>query len=592
MKNVRKIGIIGIGPRGGYACERLVLELTKQNSFHNIHFSLFESTGYFGNGQVYNLKQNPSNWINITERILELNRREAINIDTLKIASFPSYHEWIDKDFAVLSNDNIDTYPPRAQVGRYLSQRFQSLTKPLIDSKIVSLYNEQVKEVIWLSNSKIQITTCSNTYAEFDEILLTIGHQLTELSQQIKEWSGYVDNKTNIHLFKAPYPVADYLYHENLNSNSVIGIRGFGLAMIDVVRAISEKFGKFVIEDRDTQSCFFQIDEGIKNMLIPFSLNGLPPVPKPLTAKIDKWFEPSATAILNFEKEIGNKQIQRKAENQYFLIAAFAPIAAAIYSELPNTKNPQNLSIAAIEDLIIQWLEDQSFEHPIFISSKQAARKTMKEFVGMAIGENAISLDYCIGQVWRHCQPSIYEKLSFNKCSNSVFAKIIELDESTKRYSYGPPVESIQQLLALINVGMLNLDFVNDPNIELTKEGWRFHLEDKSIIANMMIDSVLDSPEIRSVKSSIVQNMLADDLIKVVHDNLGVETDEHGYLISKNNDIKIPIALLGRLAKGTIIGVDAILECFGSRPRQWAKQAAKNHINWVNKINKQKKKIF
>ena len=583
MKDVRKIGIIGIGPRGGYACERLVLELTKQNSFHNTHFSLFESTGNFGNGQVYDLKQNPSNWINISERILELDRREAIKIGTLKIASFPSYHDWIDKDFVALSNDKKDTYPPRALIGKYLSQRFQSLTGSLINSNILSLYNEQVKEINLLNNDKVKIVTSSNTYMEFDEVLLTIGHQLTELSQQIKNWSKFVDDKTNINLFKAPYPVADYLYHKNLNNNSIIGIRGFGLAMIDVVRAISEKFGKFVIEDKETQSCSFQIDEGIENMLIPFSLNGLPPAPKPLTAKIDKWFEPSAKAILNFEKQIGNKQIQRKAENRYFLIAAFAPIAAAIYSELPNTKNPQNLSIAAIEDLIIQWLEDQSFEHPIFISSKQSARKTMKEFVGMAIGKSAISLDYCIGQVWRHCQPSIYEKLSFNKCSNSVFAKIIELDESTKRYSYGPPVESIQQLLALINVGILNLDFVNDPNIDLSKEGWRFNLDEKSIIANMMIDSVLYYPQIRSVKSSIVQNMLADDLIKVVHDNLGVQTDESGYLISENNDKKIPITLLGRLAKGSIIGVDAILECFGPRPRQWAKQVAKNHIDWLNK---------
>jgi len=137
------------------------------------------------------------------------------------------------------------------------------------------------------------------------------------------------------------------------------------------------------------------------------------------------------------------------------------------------------------------------------------------------------------------------------------------LDESTKRYSYGPLIESIQQLLALINEGIKNLDFVNDPNIELSKEGWRFYLDDKSIIANMMIDSVLYYPQIRSVKSSIVQNMLADDLIKVVNDNLGVETDESGYLISENNDKKIPITLLGRLAKGSIIGVDAIMECFG-----------------------------
>jgi len=164
-----------------------------------------------------------------------------------------------------------------------------------------------------------------------------------------------------------------------------------------------------------------------------------------------------------------------------------------------------------------------------------------------------------------------------------VIAQIIELDESTKRFSYGPPVESIQQLLALIEAGILNLDFVNDPNIELLKEGWRFSVGEKSITANMMVDSVLDSPQIKAVKSSIIKNMLADDLIKVVHDDLGVETNETAYLISENHEQNVPIALLGRLAKGSIIGVDAILECLGSRPQQWAKQAAKNHSDWLDK---------
>jgi len=583
MTAVRKIGIIGIGPRGGYALEKLILELVERNGLSNIHLSLFESTGNFGNGQVYGVNQNSSNWINITERILELAPRKAIDTNTLKIASFPSYQDWVDKDFAAVAKDTIDTYPPRAQIGKYLSQRFQSLAKPLIQSNIVALYKEQVNELKLVGQDYVQIITNTNRYEELDEILLTIGHQTTELDQQLLDWSLIAKNKETISLFESPYPVINYLDHENLNSKSIIGIRGFGLAMIDVVRAIAETFGRCTIVNEKTRLTTYQPEAKKTPILVPFSLDGLPPAPKPLNAKIDKWFEPTEAAILKFEEEIGNRQIQREAASPHFLITAFAPIAATIYSELPNAINPQNLSKIAIEDLIVQWLEDQSFEHPLVTPRKQAARKSMEEFVDMAIGKNAISLDYCIGQVWRHCQPSIYKQLSFNACSDKVFAEIIELDESTKRYSYGPPVESIQQLLALEKSGVLNLDLVNDPTIELTEEGWQFNLGDTAITATIMIDSVLDSPKIKLVKSPIVKNMLSDDLIKVVHDNLGVETDENGYLISNNNR-KLPIALLGRLAKGTIIGVDAILECFGDRPQLWSKQAAENHIDWLKKI--------
>jgi len=583
MTAIRKIGIVGVGPRGGYSLEKLIIELVKQNSLLNIHISLFESTGNFGNGQVYDIDQNSSNWVNITERILELDQREAIDIDSLKIASFASYHDWADKDFNTLSDDTIDTYPPRAQVGEYLSQRFQSLAKPLIQSNIIALHKEQVKEVKLLNNDKIQISTNAKAYEEFDEVLLTIGHQSTELPQQIADWEKFAGDKKNINLFKSPYPVADYLHHKNLNNESIIGIRGFGLAMIDVVRAIAEKFGEFITLDEQTRSSTYQIEQKGIPTIVPFSLDGLPPSPKPLNAQIDKWFKPTEASILKFEKHIGDKKNQTAAESPRFLIEAFAPIAAGIYLDLPDIINPQNLSASAIIKLIEKWLEDQSFENSLIISRKQPAKESMKSFVEMATGEAAISLDYCIGQVWRYCQPSIYKKLSFNECSDNVFAEIIALDESTKRYSYGPPVESIQQLLALEEAGVLNLDMANDPNIKLTAEGWQFNLADQSITANFMIDSVLDAPQIKVVNSPIVENMLVDNLIKIVHNDLGVETNENGYLISKESDKKIPIALLGRLAKGTIIGVDAILECFGSRPLQWAKQASEKHINWLNK---------
>lgn len=580
---MRKIGIIGLGPRGGYALERLIVELAKQDCLSTIHISLFEATGNFGNGQVYDLVQNTSNWINITERALELEKRKTISTKILKIESFPSYHEWIDKDFDSLSKDEIDTYPPRAKIGKYLSNRFQSLIKPLIQAKIVSLHKEEVKKIDWIAYNQLKITTDSSIHDAFDEILITIGHQPTKLSEQIMDWDKYATNNDTVTLFKSPYPVAHYLQHKNLKPTSTIGIRGFGLAMIDVVRAIAGKYGEFTMNDKNNGSCTYQTKYEIKNMFIPFSLDGLPPVPKPLNARIDSWFEPSKTAILNFEKQIGNTQIQKEAKNTHFLIAAFTPIAANVFATVSNTINTQKVSQQEIEKIIRHWLKDQSIEHALITPTNQAVEKSMHNFIAMAKGKAPVSLDYCIGQVWRHCQPTIYKALSHNECSDEVFAEIIALDEATKRYSFGPPVESIEQLLALTKAGILNLDMVKDPTIKTTNEGWQFEHSSKSITATIMIDSVLDSPKIKAVSSPLVQNMLDDGFIKVVHNDLGVTTTENGYLISSDENQKVPIALLGRLAKGTVIGVDAILECFGARPRQWAQKAAQNHIDWINK---------
>lgn len=586
MVQQRRLSIIGVGPRGGYALERLVIELSNENNLSHIHFLLFERTGNFGNGQVYTLHQNSSNWINITERALALDRREVIQIDELKIDSFPSYHEWADKDFDSMTEEEKDTFPPRAQVGDYLSQRFQSLVRPLIQANLAALYEEEVEEIEWLDNGQFQIITDQQTHEAVDEVLLTIGHQATELDEQLVNWSQFATDKKGIHLFKNPYPTSSYLHHEALNANSIVGIRGFGLAMIDVVRAIAEKFGTFTVVDEKTQRCEYEAEQTMNSLMVPFSLTGLPPAPKPLNAQIDSWFKPSEAAILAFERQIGNKSIQKEAKSTRFLIDAFSPIAARVYQSLPNNNDNSDLSASKLKELIGQWLEDQSFKHPTILSTEKSTAQMMQAIVGMAIGEHAISLDYCIGQVWRHCQPSIYDQLSYNECADDVFGEIIKLDESTKRYSYGPPVESLQQLLALAKVGILNLNFTADPDIELTEKGWQFTASEQSITANFMIDSILAAPKIKVVKSNLVKDLLSEDMMKAVHDDFGVLTDDNGYLIPRKEKKAIPIALLGRLAKGTVIGVDAILECFGPRPRQWAKQSANHHKQWLAKHRK------
>jgi len=579
---MRKIGIVGVGPRGGYSFECLIIELIEQNSLRDIHFSLYEATGDFGNGQIYDVGQNSSNWLNITERILELDERQSIDTKTIKINSFPSYHQWVSKNIKSLSNVEVDSYPPRAQIGKYLSERFQSFINPLLDAKIVRLHKELVKEIKRLKNNKVQLNINDTSFEEFDEILLTIGHQTTELSDQILEWEKFARDKAELELYKSAYPVESYLKSKTLNEKSIIGIRGFGLAMIDVVRAIAEKYGNFKIVDKNTGSYRFQIEEKTEIEIVPFSLDGLPPVPKPLNASIDNIFKPSELTISKFGKQIGDENNQKDAQSTDLLISAFAPIAAEVFENISNNNNTDNISNTEIEKLVFRWLKDQNTEHALFTTLDQAPEESMREFVAMASGNAPISLDFCIGQVWRHCQPTIYSELSYNECSDEVFTEIIKLDESTKRYSYGPPVASINQLLALIKSEILNLDFANNPEIKLTQTGWEIKDSANTITASIMIDSVIDSPKIKAVKSSLVRNLLNDELIQVVHDDLGVVTDDCGYLISKNQEKKIPIALLGRLAKGTVIGVDAILECFGSRPQDWARKAAKNHTDWLN----------
>ena len=312
MEKNRKIGIIGIGPRGGYALENFIIEVSEKAILSKVHILLFEETGNFGNGQVYNTNQVSTNWINITERVLHLDKRPEIKCETVHIPSFPSYHEWAGKDYDNVPKTKEDTFPPRAKIGKYIAERFQTLANPLLKAKIVSLLQERVKDVTMCSNHKMVLTTNHTTYDDIDEILLTIGHQPTELSAQLSEWEKFATDNPKLDLFKSSYPITNFLTCDNLTEKSKIGIRGLGLAMIDVARSIAEKFGNFVVEDETTKLCRYETVYDIQHMLIPFSLDGLQLVPKPLNAQIDAWFAPTATEISTFETTINDAETQKK----------------------------------------------------------------------------------------------------------------------------------------------------------------------------------------------------------------------------------------------------------------------------------------
>lgn len=573
MSFSRTLAIIGLGPRGSYAFERLIHQLHAHQCLDAIQIMLFEMSDETGNGQVYNLSQPDSNWINISERMLELDARKVITVHGHHIPGFPSYHTWAGIDMDTQATSEHDTYPPRAHVGKYLKERFQSLYSALKKLGIITMHQEKVEKIETENDGLYTIITSQKTHAHVDEILITIGHQPTEYDAQMADWKLFTKKKKHVTLFEDPYPVRHYTNHQFFDENATIGIRGFGLAMIDVARAIAERFGTFAMLDESTNQVEYTSSHDIHDLLIPFSLDGLPPSPKPLTPAIDDWFKPHSAQVDVFKRSIGNKEAQKNAKNAQFVIDAITPIAATIFDRLIE----KTISLHEIEFHIGSWLKDAEYQCSLLIPRNQSPGTTMKALVDMATGERTASLDFCVGQVWRHCQPTMYDQLSYSDCKDEVIAEIIRLDERMKRYAYGPPVESIQQILALKEAGVLNLDFIADPNITCHDDGWRFSNGNSSITVNMMINSVLDSPKIRDVCSGLITHLLSDKKIQPINDDLGIMTTEEAMVISKNDNINTSVALLGRLAKGTLIGVDAILECFGKRADNWAEAAAKRH---------------
>ncbi|SFD34175.1 FAD/NAD(P)-binding protein [Algibacter pectinivorans] len=564
MKN---FAIIGIGPRGLYALEMLLINLNKANKKLNI--TIFEPTAHEGAGPVWDINQAESNWVNIHERALSgLKARPSFNFDSKIISSFPAYHDWSEFN---QTQEDPDTFPSRKKIGQYLHERYLALETVLKTSKFFKKVNKEVTALDYQDNL-IKLSTNENQTYNLDAILITIGHQPTELSDEMKQWKHFAETeKDNIQFYDNPYSVCKFEDLKNQKTNT-INIRGFGLAMIDVMRALTiNKFGYFKVIDSHTLKTEYVQLKPQNLSLVPFSLDGKPMAPKPLNQAIDDWYKPNNEVLSAFKKEIELAAKKDTTNNIHFLIDAISKIASHIYLSLQDRALPHNLNDKALKLIISNWLQDNNYKHGLIQKTNISTYKLIERYIQMGLGKIPVSLDYCVGQVWRHCQPTLYASLSHSLLDNEVIEDIIKLDDHSKRYSYGPPIESMQQMLALADANILVFDFVDNPDIKTTNKGWKLTNKDGDTIStNIMINSVLDAPQLLKVNAPLVTSLLKNDLIQPIHTKLGIDTLENGQVISTIKDHNLPIFILGRLCKGSVIGVDALLECFGKRIEDWA----------------------
>ena len=561
------LAIVGGGPRGLAALENLFKEISSKKTAIDFEVFLFETSKYLGTGKAWDLDQPDSNWINISDFALqELEGRVKISFDSFNIPSFPSYRDWcVANGFQKVSEEDKDVYPPRSVMGTYLNERFNSIFDILKENNLVSHYSEEIVEV-QKNENKIKLISTESTY-EVDECLLTIGHQPPELSEESKAWKHHAEGKECVYIHD---PYESSIVDNNWDHDQ-IAIKGFGLSMIDICRMLTTCRGGEFREKPDSKFLKY-IKTGDEVKIFPFSLDGLPVVPKPYGRKVDSLFQPSKRQEKHFQLEIENHLVDaEKIENIDFLISAFASIAAEIYSEMETPYSSDSFEREEIEKLIRDWLKDMDAKHALILDTGMPVREYMEKTVAMAYGESAFSLDYAVGQIWRQLQPTMYRLFAHSGLKGEVIKQVVDLDESTKRYSYGPPVESILQLLALMDADILDLRFIKDPETEIHEKGWELKKDNESIVANVMINSILAGPDIEKMDSPIIENLKKNFQFEQVESGLGMATNSDGSILIENQNSKLPVAVLGRNSKGSILGTDAILECFSPEIEVWAR---------------------
>ncbi|GAK76660.1 hypothetical protein JCM19296_2257 [Nonlabens ulvanivorans] len=565
------LAIVGLGPRGLYALESLFVTLSRKRHKIIPKVALIESQTEIGCGSAWSIHQPDANTINISDRdLVELPERETINGDGYLITAFPSFIDWVRDNYNHELDDNKDTYFERNVMGRYLHQRARTIIDPLIKQDVVTLINARATSLKIVDKiTEIDFENDQHQSIHVQHTLLTTGHLPEEKSKQDEEFSHHANQFSDVFFIHNPYSKKAYNQYNQLHH---VAIKGMGLSMIDIVHlCIARLNGEFKTSNQEP---FLSYDHHSKSDLkiYPFSLDGLPVIPKPLGKKVDQHFNVEKEVIDNLKKKLQILQESPQYLKIENILAPIADIIQIIYKRLEYDDSNKD-----IHSLILDWLMGKKVDSSIWLDKELSTVDYLKQACLMACGDQPFTLDYTIGQVWRQLQPTLYSIFTHSNLPPDLQSEFIKIDEFTKRYSYGPPVERVLQLIALSECGILDFGLASNPTIIEDKNGWILKNKSTEKKVHAMVNGVLASPNVKKINDPLINSLFSSNYLEPFHKELGIKTNENGCALTETEST-IDIAVLGRNAKGSVYGVDAILECFSTETEKWSNHFVNTHL--------------
>jgi len=537
-----RVAIVGGGPRGLAACERL---LDRARPGTPLALTVFESASEVGPGPNHDPAQPLLDRLNLPLRLVDIPARE-------RQGEPGSFEAWAAR---TLPDCGPEDYPARADLGRFLAARWDALASDRPDNVAIEHIRAQVTQAERQDRGWM-LSDGDRPHGPFDEVLLCPGHQPVEPDDQIRRWRAHATaaGATLMHA----YPANVLLDAAQEWQGKTVAIRGLALSMIDVMRLLTEGLGgRF---EADEQGHLVYRRSGREPArLLPFSLDGLPPAPKPATAALDAACDPRPDHIERFTHGLRSALESASGAAMAFICEALTDIAGDILSRF---------GVADARDAVRHWLdiEAKGGEHD---HGDATAAQVLAAYLAMAEGRRTPGTGYAVGQVWAKLQPYLRMAWADADIPPGTAQDVVHFDEGLKRFSYGPPPSAAREMLALIDAGMLDLRAVEHPDILLVDDGWRLSAEDGEATAAVMIDAVLASPELEHCTAPLIAQLRDAGMLVPVAEKLGARTTAKGRVLDAAGKPVPGLSLIGRLAIGSVIAADDIVDCFGASMTRW-----------------------
>lgn len=526
------IAVVGLGPRGLGALEALASRVNRSGD--PIRVDVFEPSHTPGAGPNFDPDESPVCQLNIPMR--------DIDIRPPDFARCGAFADWTD------DAPGPDVFPPRAQLGRYLAARYADLRQ---HGGLTLRHGRTPIDGLSRSGAGWLLHAGSNLHGPYAEVLLTLGQPEVAPDDQLAEWQAHA-GRTDARLQQA-YPAWRLQRDAADWAGQTVAVRGLALSAFDVIRVLTLgqggrfESGRYIASGREP-AC-----------IVPFSLDGRPPYPKPATAALDTLFAPSSKETALFARTITAAAAASPAEARARVSEALVPAVTRVLDTCGAPKG---------RDQVAEWLRSE-WDDP-GAQETDSGLEALQDGIAMAAGRAAPSIGFVVGQVWRKWQNALRRGYNPARTSPETARMLVGFDEGLKRYSYGPPIFASRELAALVKAGPVTLEFTAAPDISLKPSGWTLAANGRSIDASVMVDGVLPSPHLSPVQDALLTRLMQDGLLRPIAEGLAADIAPDGQLIDRNGAIVPGLGFLGRLALGSVIAADSLHDCFGQAAVRWA----------------------
>jgi hypothetical protein len=525
MNRLNSIAIIGLGPRGLSVLERILVNCQIE-PYRNISFQLnLFDPGLPGAG-VHKVDQKEHMLLNTPVELPTLFPGDIFE-DTNLANHGLSFYEWLiqirypDGQRLIRKGD----YLPRRLMGEYLNWVYNQITAQLPNNVSIKFYQQKANEVK-KKEGRYNISVANGSEAIVDYVFLTIGH-----AQDYEDRKKYTAGKVAGDL----YPM-----HTKIpcTRDSKIAINGMGLVALDAISELTiGRGGKF---SRNSSGELDYHPSGEEPIIYLYSKSGIPYRARPVSTQ-HLHYEPvrlnretvrlirgSTDRRLCFDEEIMPLMLEEMT------IAYFITHIAIFEGEVRAERELKKVERELEKGSLSHWLSAMETKYGLFNPSElifhdleNTARSSeeyiswFKKYLRADIAESKKGLlaspVKAALEVLLLVREGIREAVNFGGLTNESWKQFFSMIPGLiNKNSIGPELARIEELLALINCGTVDISLGPNPLEELGLNSIQLvspHYSLKCQV-DLVCEAYLRSYELTDWSSTVVSSLLGAGLIQ------------------------------------------------------------------------------